>query len=330
MSTYKKFGQGIQIVKSRDSLFNADFSSSPRRLPDKHNTIYATDKALKYCLRSYLHDQDNSVFIWRRYDEKGLPLNIDGNYKKLYEEEVPKERQALLKNLLSSLDVRLFGVTYAGKLNESITGPVQISYGINRYHENTSYRNSILSPFQNLKKGESQQQTLGSEQKSRDIRYVYDFQVNPNTILNKVSFFEKGDELPVLAEEDIDKFKEAMCRGVAYVNSASKIGSESELFIYITFSDKSDSDSGNGLVKSIVLPSLKSLVSFEKQKGKDEMQSIINISKIFQLLESYKEYIEDVEVYYDPIFTKLGLPESTSYSIKYFHIGTLNELPAAQ
>ena len=348
MKKYKKFGQGILIVKSRDSLFNADFSSGPRRLPDEPGTIYATDKALKYCLRSYLHDQGDSVFIWRRYDESGKPLNIDANYEKLYGKKRAKKKQELLENLLSSLDVRLFGATYAGGIKESITGPVQISYGINKYSENTSYRNSILSPFLNLNRADGEQQTLGSEQKSRDIRYVYDYQVNPNTLLNKVSFFEKRDELNVLTVEDIDKFKEAMCRGVAYVNSASKIGSESELFIYITFRDKSKSDLESSLVKSVVLGSLKSLVLFEnsreeesqdgtlllsfakpyeEEESQDGTKSVINISKILYLLENYKEDIEDVEVYHDPVFTKLRLPEKIPYPIKHFHIGTLRRLP---
>ena len=49
---YNKFAQGIFIVKARNSSFNSDFSGLPRRLPDNTGTIYATDKALKYCVKN--------------------------------------------------------------------------------------------------------------------------------------------------------------------------------------------------------------------------------------------------------------------------------------
>jgi CRISPR-associated protein Csh2 len=87
---YEKFAQGIFVVKAKNSSFNSDFSGLPRRLPDKSGTIYATDKALKYCIRKYLLDSNKGqVFVWRRYDDKSKPLDIDQNYKAVFKEDLP-------------------------------------------------------------------------------------------------------------------------------------------------------------------------------------------------------------------------------------------------
>src|SRR3989338_9852964 len=120
---YSTFAQGIFIVKAKNSSFNSDFSGLPRRLPDKNGTIYATDKALKYCIRRYLLDDNKEkIFVWRRYDENNVPLDINQNYQKVFGEEIPKrktgkkdeevpDKKKIIQKLASVLDVRLFGVT---------------------------------------------------------------------------------------------------------------------------------------------------------------------------------------------------------------------------
>ena len=60
----KESYNGLLIVKARNGNFNAGFDGNPRTLPD--GTIFATDKALKYCIREYFATfKDEPVFVRR-------------------------------------------------------------------------------------------------------------------------------------------------------------------------------------------------------------------------------------------------------------------------
>src|SRR3989339_1396012 len=155
---YDKYACGVFIVRADNANFNADFSGMPRELPD--GPIYATDKALKYCIRKYIHDieGENEVFAWRRFDvekEKLKPLELDGNIEYLYKQVHAKEKTSkdinqkeMVEIALSKKDVRFFGATLAaGGKNISITGPCQITYGVNVFKSGSSYTSAILSPY---------------------------------------------------------------------------------------------------------------------------------------------------------------------------------------
>ena len=292
---YQTKAQGLIIVKSENSLFNADFSGSPRQLPDEKGTIYATDKALKYCIRNYLKDQDEKVFVFRGNMEDGSPMDIADKYESLFGSK-PNEKDAhgkeIRKNLLTALDVRLFGNLYAGKnVSVSVTGPVQISYGVNRGADNTKFENQILSPWKNLKKKDAEQRTLGSETKSRLAHYVYDYFVNPNTLV--------GDNAQLL-QKDIELFKEAARRSVSEINSASKIGSVNELFLYVEMKSEVKE---NGLIDSV---SLNPMTSFVEIKESESGKSTINLEAIFNMLSMYERSIEKIELYYEPNSTQVS------------------------
>ena len=166
----------------------------------------------------------------------GDPLNIEENYQELFgKNPANEEKKQIMLNLLDCINVRMFGITFAPKTknkNISITGPIQISYGINRFPENVAYSNQILSPFAPSKKGAT---TIGSESKALEIHYVYDFVINPKTIDDVLKYITKPDANKYLQIKDIEKFKEGACRGVNHVNSTTKIGSENEFFLYIEF-----------------------------------------------------------------------------------------------
>ena len=335
---YKKFAQGIFIVKAKNSSFNSDFSGLPRRLPDNTGTIYATDKALKYCVRKYLEDHNNNIFVWRRDNENGEPVTLEKNYEifiNLLKEEglvspdykigENEKKSDILKNLLQGVDVRLFGATFAKKSkrkeeskNVSITGTTQMSYGINKFNENLYYNNDILSPYLDEKEnGKNKQRTLGNETKTLEAHYVYDFVINPNNLIDDLSFLEKSErEKHLLNERDIELFKEAMCKGVSYVTSASKIGSESELFMFIEM----NSEEYEGKVKSYILPLMKDLVNIESKDGK----TTIDLKELFKSLQNYKEYFSIIELYYDSNTTEVAGLGSMNVIKK--HIVTLKNL----
>lgn len=110
---YDRYACGVFIVRADNANFNADFSHMPRELPD--GQIYATDKALKYCIRKYIHDIEgkDKVFAWRRFEinKKGKlePLELEGNIAYLSKKPVKGVSQKEMVELaLSKEDVRLF------------------------------------------------------------------------------------------------------------------------------------------------------------------------------------------------------------------------------
>ena len=75
---------GAVLVKSTVANYNADFTGSPRTLPN--GVVYATDKALKYTIRNYLKlDNNNKLFYTTRYKKENMqPLDIDETYIELF------------------------------------------------------------------------------------------------------------------------------------------------------------------------------------------------------------------------------------------------------
>jgi len=317
---YNKFAQGLLIVKAKNSSFNSDFSGLPRRLPDNNGTIYATDKALKYCIRKYLIDQNENVFVWRRYDKKHRPLNLVENYEEVFG-KVGKDKKTIVTDLATTTDVRLFGVTYAGDTNVSLTGTTQISYGVNRFDENLFFNNSILSPYADKNKSDAQQQTLGNETKTLEAHYVYDFIINPNNLISSLEFIDEKERKKLLLQEsDVELFKKGMCRGVSNVTSASKIGSDSELFLFIEM----NAEEKNGRIESHILPLMKDYVKISSENGK----TTIDLQEVFTSLNKrYKKYVSNIELYYDDNTTNVtGMSSENALKVKKKHIVTFEDI----
>src|SRR6056297_3843713 len=114
--TYKKRIFGAAIVKAINSNYNADFSGQPRTLPN--GTVYATDKAFKYTVKNYLKDvyADEKIFYFKRFNEEFVPYSLDDAYAKMFSEnKETKDKKVVAKDILSCLDIRLFGATFAKK-----------------------------------------------------------------------------------------------------------------------------------------------------------------------------------------------------------------------
>ncbi len=316
---FKKFAQGLLIVKASNSSFNSDFSGLPRRLPDNNGTIYATDKALKYCIRNYLNHQGETVFVWRRYKKEDLsPCSLEQNYKEVFGSEHSDAKKETIKQLLSALDVRLFGATFSVKnSNISLTGTTQISYGINKFDDNLFFNSQILSPYANSAKPDSKQQTLGNETKTMEAHYTYDFVINPNNLSGVLPPGDSNTSNLLLQESDVELFKKAMCHGVSNTLSASKIGSDSELLLFVEM----NSTENNGLVESHILPMMKDHVKISKNENK----TVIDLKELFDAFDkNYTKLISSVEIYYDDDNTELvGIDK---FPIKKRHIVTLDEI----
>ena len=283
---------GCAIIKSINSNYNADFSHQPRTLPD--GTVYATDKVLKYSVRNYWKNVlSEKVFYSKSLTDEMSPRTLDEtlefHFGKIENSDKNKLRFEVLKKILSCLDVRLFGGTYAGKTNISIHGTCQITHGVNRYGENVIYSEQIMSPFRNPseKNADSTMTTLGTQSKLQEGHYVHHFSVNPRNIEDDV----KRVGIDGLISSDIEKLKEGLRKGVSYYDSAAKSGTENELLLWVQLKENS----------KIVLPSFVELVTIKDDRT-------VDLSAIKTLLEKdhIKSELEKIEIYYNKGITKIA------------------------
>lgn len=309
MSTkFKNRVFGCVIVKSINSNYNADFTHQPRTLPN--GIVYATDKALKYTIKYYLIKNYSSekIFNFKRLTENMNPFDLAGAYKNMFNEEVKdNEKDLILKNLLSCLDIRLFGVTFAPKgtgidsKNISIHGTVQINHGVNRFPENSIYSEQIMSPFRNPGEAGSEEKTmstLGSQSKLKEGHYVHHFSINPKNM--EEHFKRVNDKNIILSDDDINKLKEAMRRGATYYDSASKSGTENELLLWVQLKEDS----------TTVMPNFTELIDVIRKNDKVEF----NLIRMKQEISKYND-IETMEIYYNNSTTDiLNQPDNLTIS----------------
>lgn len=229
---------GVLVVRAKNALFNAGFDGLPRTLPD--GTIFATDKALKYCIREYLAlFKEKPVFVRRnRNFSKGKSSNklnltfdtLEENFKnKTSLDKIPEDDLELMNKLRGFIDIRLFGVVFAVNQNISLTGPVQISYGINKLQNSAAFSSDILSPYADKS---PVQTTIGNETRVDEVFYVYDISVNKNNAHGTLGTGMTKDDLKIL--------KESLMKCVDLVTSTTKFGVESVALLWAT--------NGNGLV----------------------------------------------------------------------------------
>ncbi len=297
---FKNRCYGLSVIRSENSNFNADFTGNPRRLPDENGTVYATDKSLKYSIRKYWIDHGEKVFVWRTYkerDNKGdyTPSTLEERFLQLAEKKDTKPEDVFK----DCIDVKFFGITFALKSgkgkgsnkNLSITGPLQISYGKNRYDENIIFSNDILSPY--AKSEGDKSSTLGKENKGKEFYYTYDFSLNPDNIKNHFEECENIRKKMSLSKIEIDTLKEALKHGVTKLDTTSKKDSENALLLFVQMSDGSKA----------FLPAMKNLVNVKKN---DEGRVVIDLSAVRNLLDDKMDDIEKIEVSYNCHVTEVS------------------------
>lgn len=305
--SYNRRAYGCAVIKSVNSNYNADFTHQPRTLPD--GTVYATDKVLKYSVKHFLvrNYPEDKVLYYKTFNDDMAPRTLQESREKLFGALVSGKdknkdaavRRSILGNLLSCVDVRLFGATYAAETNISIHGPVQITHGLNRFAEGAIFSEQIMSPFRNSGESsvDSTMSTLGTQSRLREGHYVHHFSVNPANLKEHVE--RLNGEATGLTVDDITKLKEGLRSGVSYYDSAAKAGTENELLLWIELKEGS----------RLVLPSLVELVSI----GLDR---VIDLSKVSELLSEprVREQIDRIELYYHAAGTTLrGAPDGAEH-----------------
>lgn len=292
MAEFKKRVYGCAIVKAINSNYNADFSGQPRTLPD--GIVYATDKAFKYSIKKYLKDayENVEVFYMKTLNDNLNPRSLDERYEYLFR-ALPKDdtkKKDVAKNLLSCLDVKLFGATFtSGNNSVSVHGPVQINHGVNIWKDNNIYTEQITSPFRNEKKGkdretEKSMTTIGRQSRLDEGHYLHHFSINPGNLDDISEIVGEGAKL---SSADIDKLKVGMRCGVTWYDSASKAGCENEMLVWVELKEGS----------KLVLPSFATLINLEDEK--DKGKCVYDFEALTNKLEDIKSSVESVEVYYN-------------------------------
>lgn len=308
MTEFKNRVFGCAIVKAVNANYNADFSGQPRTLPN--GTVYATDKAFKYTVKNYLKDvyPNERVFYFKSLNENLNPISLDETYVK-YFGEYPKNdkkkesiKPVVARNLLSCIDIRLFGATFAGQTNISVHGPVQVNHAVNIWTENHIYIEQITSPFSNKAddpEAEKGMTTIGRQARLEEGHYLHHFSINPQNLCDITSL--AGADCAKLIDDDIAKLKEAMRRGATWYDSASKAGCENEMLVWVQLKAGSKA----------VLPNFTDLIDLNDKK--EDGKCVYDFAKLTNVLKNIANEIESVDIFFNKQTCKLeNLPEKAN------------------
>ncbi len=308
---------GVIGISSKMSNWNADFTGRPKST--SNGDIFGSDKALKYPMKKMWNSEADKkvLFIKSWKDQQGnkedapvsvVPKNLGERYKEIFSEIDKKtSTKEVIKNLFDAIDVKNFGATFAVEgQNISITGAVQFGQGFNKFDDTNIEVQDILSPFTDSKaeeKGkEAKQATLGTKITVDEAHYFYGFSINPH---NYDEYKDIVEDFKGYTEDDYKEFKRVALVSATSFATNSKFGSNNEFALFIE--TKKDSN--------LYLPDLSEYIIYNsKERGID----LTNLDKIIK-----KDCIESIEVYYNPVTTKLT---KSSLNAKYFNIVTMDEL----
>lgn len=296
---------GVLGISSVMANWNADFSGYPKTTGD--GETFGSDKALKYPMKKMWDDEGKKVLYIKSMrlsgeNKKGeitlIPRTLKERYELLFQVDDLKECKNIkevLTNLMSAVDVKNFGATFAESgSNISITGAVQIGQGFNKYEGTNPEEQQILSPFRdaNDKDEEAKNSTLGTKIVSNEAHYFYPFVINPMAYKELVALgVTEG-----YTEEDYRNFRRTALVSATSFATNAKVGCENEFALFVE--TKADT----------YLPSLSEYICFEKGKNRN----VITLA-FGDFLEQMGDVIEKVDIYYNPYTTELkGVPQNAS------------------
>ena len=288
---------GVIGISSIMANWNADFTGYPKSM--QNGDVYGSDKALKYPMKKMWNDEGRKVLYIKsmKFSKDGalVPNSLKERYEELFNVEDLKEcnnSKEVLTNLMSAVDVKNFGATFAeAKNNFSITGAVQFGQGFNKYEGTVAEEQQILSPFRDSSKEsktdeEAKNSTLGTKITSNEAHYFYPFVINPMAYRE----LEKLGVTEGYTEEDYKNFKRTALVAVTSYATNAKEGCENEFAIFV----ETEPD--------LYLPNLSEYIGFEK----GEQKNCINLEACAQILQGVQEKIKNVEIYYNPYTTILN------------------------
>ena len=302
---------GVIGISSVMANWNADFSGFPKTTSG--GETFGSDKALKYPMKKMWENEGKKVLYIKsmRLSKDGtalIPRTLKERYEMLFQVEdlaACKDVKQLLSNLLSAVDIKNFGATFAEANNNiSITGAVQFGQGFNKYEGRNPEEQQILSPFRDAKdaKEEAGNSTLGTKIVSNEAHYFYPFVINPMA-------YKEFEELGVTegyTQDDYQNFRRTALVSATSFATNSKEGCENEFALFV----ETDSDT--------YLPNLSEYIVFEKAQKKNVIRM-----ECGDFLKEFGESIRKIDVYYNPYTTEL---EGVSEQMTVYDIRTQKEV----
>lgn len=305
---------GVLGISSIMANWNADFSGYPKTTSD--GNVFGSDKALKYPMKKMWDNEGQKVLYIKSMkfakDNSLVPNSLAERYEVLFGEGTlknSKDSKEVLSNLMSAVDVKNFGATFAeAKNNFSITGAVQFGQGFNKYEDTQAEEQQILSPFRDgskdkEKEGEAKNSTLGTKITSNEAHYFYPFVINPLAYKELVNLGVTDG----YTEEDYQNFKRTALTATTSYATNAKEGCENEFALFV----ETEPD--------LYLPNLSEYMTFEK----GENTNIVDLKNCSEILAELKGRIKSVEIYYNPYTTRL---ENEPEEAKIYNIITQKEV----
>lgn len=275
---------GIIGVRSVMSNWNAGFDGNPKNTIN--GEIFGSDKALKYVCKKKWEEDDKKVFGLKslQINNKGniQPRDLNERYEYLF--NTPEKNYSdIVRNLLTTIDIQNFGITFASKKsgNISLHGPIQIGQGLNKYTDTTIEIDDILSPYRNPneKSEDASMTSKGNKITVDEAHYFYGFSVNPNAYKDIAQLVG----IEGYTEEAYTAFKNVACTAATYVDSCSKFGCDNEFSLFVNLKENSKKSLGD----------LANYISFYK----DGATKIIDLTKL-EFLNAIDD-INSIEIFYD-------------------------------
>lgn len=302
---------GVIGISSVMANWNADFSGFPKTTSG--GETFGSDKALKYPMKKMWENEGKKVLYIKsmRLSKDGtalIPRTLKERYEMLFQVEdlaACKDVKQLLSNLLSAVDIKNFGATFAEANNNiSITGAVQFGQGFNKYEGTNPEEQQILSPFRDAKdaKEEAGNSTLGTKIVSNEAHYFYPFVINPMA-------YKEFEELGVTegyTQDDYQNFRRTALVSATSFATNSKEGCENEFALFV----ETDPDT--------YLPNLSEYIVFEKAQKKNVIRM-----ECGDFLKEFGESVRKIDVYYNPYTTEL---EGVSEQMTVYDIRTQKEV----
>lgn len=280
---------GIIGVKAVDANWNASFDKYPKALVD--GTIIGSDKALKYAIRNFWHMTGEKV-LYRKHlahtDGNIRVVALKEKYETMFGCELSKDVPAsdIISNILSAIDCKQFGYTFApnGGPNFNAAGPVQIGIGRNINPDTNFNDQTILSPFANQSEDDAAKKaaSLGNVISVDNANYCYPFSIIPK----QLDMSNIGIDIQY-EEEDYKKFLQAAAVGVNAINSCAKFGCNNEYVLVVEAKDD-----------KMYLNNLAQHVSYE--------DGTLILDALMAYLNGYKDRIASITLYYDSSLVKVA------------------------
>ncbi|MFQ3573537.1 MAG: type I-B CRISPR-associated protein Cas7/Csh2 [Thermodesulfovibrionales bacterium] len=244
------------------------------RIDEETGVNIVTDVRLKRTIRDYLHEyKGKDIFICEIRDEKGT--------LKTKEDRLKDFKNNPVEVIENCIDIRLFGATTAVEdQTMALTGPVQFKYGRSLHKVDLTYiKGTTVMPSA----AERRQGTFTE-------RYILPYSLIAfYGIVNENAAANQGIKLK---EEDISLMLEGIWNGTKNLISGSKFGQMPRLLMQVIYKGE-----------NFYIGELDKRISLKTDKNPESIRDIsegkIDITKLVEILNSYKDKIEKIRLKVD-------------------------------